>query len=150
MIEALACGTPVIARPCGSVPEVLRHGVTGFIGSAVDELVAAVRKLGDISRQKCRDEFDNRFTAEVMAANYERVYWQLTAMDWARTRRAAARARRPLADASLARYAAWQWHAAPDPDRLDTRAKEGGSVCPTFSNGYKTDIGDNKKVDTKI
>ena len=150
MIEALACGTPVIARPCGSIPEVLRHGVTGFIGSSVDELVAAVRKLGDISRQKCRDEFDARFTAEVMAANYERVYWQLTAMDWARTRRAAARASRPLADTSLARYAARQWHAAPDPDGLNIRAVDGGSVRPTFSKGYKTDIGNNKKVDTKI
>jgi glycosyltransferase involved in cell wall biosynthesis len=77
MIEALACGTPVIARPCGSVPEILRHGATGLIGSSVDELTAAVDRIGEISREACRKEFDTRFTAEVMAANYERVYCRL-------------------------------------------------------------------------
>ncbi len=45
MIEAMACGTPVIARPCGSVPEVMRNGVTGFIASEFDDLVAAVKKV---------------------------------------------------------------------------------------------------------
>jgi glycosyltransferase involved in cell wall biosynthesis len=76
MIEALACGTPVIARPCGSVPEVLRHGISGFIESSIDELVDAVRKVRDIPRRTCRDEFERRFTAEVMADNYEQVYYQ--------------------------------------------------------------------------
>lgn len=147
VIEALACGTPVIARPCGSVPEVLRDGVTGFIGSSVDELVAAVHKLGRISRQKCREEFDGRFTVEVMAANYERVYWQLTGMDWAKIRRAA-RAKHPVANASLARYATRQWHPASEPDQLNTRSKEAGSVRPMFSNGYRDDIGDSKKFDS--
>jgi glycosyltransferase involved in cell wall biosynthesis len=77
MIEALACGTPVIARPCGSVPEVLRDGVTGLMASSVDDLVGAVAKLRNISRRTCREEFETRFTAEVMAANYERIYYQL-------------------------------------------------------------------------
>ncbi|HWP58960.1 MAG TPA: glycosyltransferase family 4 protein [Candidatus Acidoferrales bacterium] len=77
MIEALACGTPVIARPCGSVPEVLRDGVTGFVASSVDELVGAVRKVERISRRECREEFERRFTAEVMASNYEKIYNQL-------------------------------------------------------------------------
>jgi glycosyltransferase involved in cell wall biosynthesis len=77
MIEALACGTPVIARPCGSVPEVLRDGVTGFMPSSLDDLVCAVRKVHEISRRTCRDQFETRFTAEVMAANYERIYYQL-------------------------------------------------------------------------
>jgi glycosyltransferase involved in cell wall biosynthesis len=77
MIEALACGTPVIARPCGSVPEVLRDGVTGLMVSSVDDLVGAVAKLRNISRRTCREEFETRFTAEVMAANYERIYYQL-------------------------------------------------------------------------
>jgi glycosyltransferase involved in cell wall biosynthesis len=81
MIEALACGTPVIARPCGSVPEILHHGVTGFIGSSLDELVSAVDHIGALSRQKCRDEFERRFTTEVMAANYERVFYQLSGID---------------------------------------------------------------------
>jgi glycosyltransferase involved in cell wall biosynthesis len=77
MIEALACGTPVIARPYGSVPEILRDGVTGFVSSSLDDLVSAVGKLRDVSRRACRNEFETRFTAEVMAANYEQIYYQL-------------------------------------------------------------------------
>ena len=79
MIESLACGTPVIARPCGSVPEVLRDGVTGLMASGISELVDAVRRVGTLSRRGCREEFEARFTAEVMAANYERIYYQLIA-----------------------------------------------------------------------
>ena len=75
MIEPLACRTPVIARPCGSVPEILRNGVTGFVSSSLDGLVAAVQKIRDISRRKCRDEFESRFAGEVMPTNYERVYF---------------------------------------------------------------------------
>jgi glycosyltransferase involved in cell wall biosynthesis len=77
MIEALACGTPVIARPCGSVAEVLRDGATGFMASSIDGLVQAVQRIASISRQNCRAEFETRFTADVMAANYERLYYQL-------------------------------------------------------------------------
>jgi glycosyltransferase involved in cell wall biosynthesis len=77
MIEALACGTPVVARPCGSVPEVLRDGVTGIIASEFDDMVQAVKKIESISREGCRKEFEARFTAEVMAAQYERVYCEL-------------------------------------------------------------------------
>jgi glycosyltransferase involved in cell wall biosynthesis len=77
MIEALACGTPVIARPCGSVPEVLRNGVTGIIASEFDELVQAVKNIDKLSREGCRKEFETRFTAEVMAAQYERIYRDL-------------------------------------------------------------------------
>jgi glycosyltransferase involved in cell wall biosynthesis len=77
MIEALACGTPVIARPCGSVPEVLRDGMTGFMASNVGDLVEAVRRISSLSRQRCRAEFEARFTTNVMAANYERIYYQL-------------------------------------------------------------------------
>lgn len=102
MIEALACGTPVIARPCGSVPSVLRDGATGFIASTVDDLVGAVRKVGDISRRACRDEFESRFTSAVMAANYERTYYQL--IDAYRTGawRNGARAGRGVAEAAVA------------------------------------------------
>ena len=77
MIEALACGTPVIARPCGSIPEVIRHGITGFIASSIAEMVAAVGKIDTLSREKCRQEFENRFTAEIMGDRYEHVYRQL-------------------------------------------------------------------------
>jgi glycosyltransferase involved in cell wall biosynthesis len=81
MIEALACGTPVIARPCGSVPEIVRPGVTGFIASEIDDLVAAVRNVDSISRAQCRREFEERFTSEVMVAKYERVYQSLIGAD---------------------------------------------------------------------
>jgi glycosyltransferase involved in cell wall biosynthesis len=77
MIEALACGTPVIARPCGSVPEVIRHGATGFIVDTVDEMVAAVGRIDKLSRAECRREFENRFTVEIMAECYERIYCRL-------------------------------------------------------------------------
>ncbi|MBF6568607.1 MAG: glycosyltransferase family 4 protein [Candidatus Binataceae bacterium] len=77
MIEALACGTPVIARPCGSVTEILRDGVGGLLASNTDDLVDAVRRVAQMSRRACRDEFDQRFTSEVMAANYLRLYRRL-------------------------------------------------------------------------
>jgi glycosyltransferase involved in cell wall biosynthesis len=77
MIEALACGTPVIARPCGAVPEVIRPGITGFLASEIDELVAAVKRIDSISRERCRREFEQRFTSEVMIAKYERIYHRL-------------------------------------------------------------------------
>lgn len=77
MIEALACGTPVVARPCGSIPEVVRSGVTGFVASSVGEMAAAVSEIEKLSREECRREFENRFTAEIMVDRYEQVYRQL-------------------------------------------------------------------------
>jgi glycosyltransferase involved in cell wall biosynthesis len=133
MIEALACGTPVIARPCGSVPEVLRDGVTGFTGSSLDDLTAAVRRIGEISRRKCREEFESRFTAEVMTANYERVYYQLASGSWTATRRTLARPTRPMADTALARYAAGEWPPGLNHDRENSLWKEKASVRQMFS-----------------
>jgi glycosyltransferase involved in cell wall biosynthesis len=80
MIEAMACGTPVIARPCGSVPEVMRDGVTGFLASEFDDLVAAVKKADTISRSACREEYERRFSVNVMAEKYERIYRELIAI----------------------------------------------------------------------
>lgn len=74
MIEALACGTPVIARPCGSVPEVVRHGVSGWIADGEDELVAAVAAAAGLDRRACRAEFERRFTADTMLRGYLDVY----------------------------------------------------------------------------
>jgi glycosyltransferase involved in cell wall biosynthesis len=79
MIESLACGTPVIARPCGSVREIIRDGVTGFVTSTVDALAASVLKAEGLSRGACRREFETRFTAETMARNYESLYCGLLA-----------------------------------------------------------------------
>jgi glycosyltransferase involved in cell wall biosynthesis len=77
MAEALACGTPVLALRHGSVPEVIQHGVTGFIGDREEELVAAVDRIGDIDRAACRAEAERRFSPGAMAAQYERVYHRL-------------------------------------------------------------------------
>ena len=77
MIEAMACGTPVIARPRGSVPEILEHGTTGFVVEGIDEAVQAVRDVLPLSRERCRDVFEERFTAVRMARDYLTVYDQL-------------------------------------------------------------------------
>jgi glycosyltransferase involved in cell wall biosynthesis len=77
MIEAMACGTPVIAWRCGSVPEVIEHGTSGYIVEAMDEALAAVERLDRLDRRSIRAAFDQRFTAEVMARNYLQLYWRL-------------------------------------------------------------------------
>jgi glycosyltransferase involved in cell wall biosynthesis len=74
MIEALATGTPVIAWRRGSVPEVVQHGVTGFIVSNMDEGVAAVAQLNRLDRNECRKDFEARFTSGRMAKDYLRLY----------------------------------------------------------------------------
>jgi glycosyltransferase involved in cell wall biosynthesis len=84
MIEALACGTPVIAYPQGSVPEIIEHGRTGFLVDSVDAAVDAVRHIHDISRSECRRVFEQRFTAERMAADYVEAYHAVLAADLAR------------------------------------------------------------------
>jgi glycosyltransferase involved in cell wall biosynthesis len=77
MIEAMACGAPVIAWRRGSVPEVVADGRSGFIVASEDEAVAAVARLDRIDRRTVRDEFERRFTAEVMAHNYLQLYLRL-------------------------------------------------------------------------
>jgi glycosyltransferase involved in cell wall biosynthesis len=77
MAEALACGTPVVALRTGSVPEVLEHGVTGFICETEEELVEAVGRLDEIDRARCRSEAMRRFSPALMADRYEQVYEHL-------------------------------------------------------------------------
>jgi len=74
MIEAMACGTPVIAFRGGSVEEIIEDGVTGFIVDSIEEAVDAVRRLPSIDRLRCRDVFDERFSATRMCNDYLRVY----------------------------------------------------------------------------
>ncbi len=98
-IEALACGTPVLTRSCGSVPELLQDGLTGYIAQDEDGLAAAVGRLDRISRLACRHWAEQRFDRQRMAAGYERVYerviqrQQPSARERARERE---RARTPL------------------------------------------------------
>jgi glycosyltransferase involved in cell wall biosynthesis len=77
MIEAMACGTPVIAFNNGSVPEVLEDGVTGFIVDDEQQAIDAVAKIGTLDRDRIRTEFDRRFTAHHMAENYLKLYAHL-------------------------------------------------------------------------
>jgi len=79
MIEAMACGTPVIAWPCGSVPEVVDDGVTGYLVGSVDEAAEAVRHVGDIDRRGIRAVFERRFSAPRMAQDYLAIYRRLIA-----------------------------------------------------------------------
>ena len=79
MIEAMACGTPVIAMRMGSVPEIVDEGKTGFIVDSDDEAVAAVRHLNGLNRKVVRSVFDQRFTAHRMAEDYLNVYRRLIA-----------------------------------------------------------------------
>jgi glycosyltransferase involved in cell wall biosynthesis len=74
MIEAMACGTPVIAFRNGSVPEIIADGETGFVVDSVEEAVAAVAKIHQLSRRRCREVFEQQFTASRMAVDYLRVY----------------------------------------------------------------------------
>ncbi len=74
MIEAMACGTPVIAFNRGSVPEVIDHGVTGFICEDVPGAVGALHRIGELNRTKIRAQFERRFSSTMMAQNYVDSY----------------------------------------------------------------------------
>jgi glycosyltransferase involved in cell wall biosynthesis len=77
IIEAIACGTPVIAYPRGSIPEIVSDRKTGFIVRTVDEAAAAVKKIRRVSRKTCRQIFERRFTASRMAKDYVDIYKRL-------------------------------------------------------------------------
>jgi glycosyltransferase involved in cell wall biosynthesis len=82
MIEAFACGTPVIAFRRGSVPEVVDEGITGFVVDGLDPAVAAVGRITELSRSACRERFEARFAVERMARDYLELYRRL-ADSWA-------------------------------------------------------------------
>jgi glycosyltransferase involved in cell wall biosynthesis len=73
-IEAMACGTPVIALRRGSVPEVIDDGVTGYLCDNIEQAVEAVGRLANLSRRLCRETFERRFSAGRMASDYLQVY----------------------------------------------------------------------------
>jgi glycosyltransferase involved in cell wall biosynthesis len=84
MVEAMACGTPVIAYPEGAAPELVLDGETGFLVDGEDEMAAAIGRLGEIDPRRCRSATEERFGVDAVASGYEEVY-----------RRAAARSGRP-------------------------------------------------------
>ncbi len=96
MIEAMACGTPVIAYRRGSVPEIIEDGVTGFMVDDLEAAVRAVEHLPTLSRWRCRQQFEARFSAARMARDYLAIYRRLVAgagrpWDAGKLRRPAAR-----------------------------------------------------------
>jgi glycosyltransferase involved in cell wall biosynthesis len=79
MIEAMACGTPVIAWRRGSVPEIIEDGITGFIVENEAEALAAITRIGQLDRGRIRERFEQRFTARRMAEDYCALYHDLIA-----------------------------------------------------------------------
>jgi glycosyltransferase involved in cell wall biosynthesis len=94
MIESMACGTPVVAFKCGSVPEVVDEGVTGLIVETVDQAAEAVARLDSFDRRAVRATFERRFTVERMAGEYVDVYRSLPGVR--ETRKPTARVPDPL------------------------------------------------------
>jgi glycosyltransferase involved in cell wall biosynthesis len=74
MIEAMACGTPVLAFRQGSVPEVVEDGITGYVVESVEEAICKLGSVTDLDRGRVRRRFEQRFTAERMAQDYLKVY----------------------------------------------------------------------------
>lgn len=77
MVEALACGTPVIAFRRGSVPEIIQDGVNGYIAETVEQMVGDVARLGALSPELCRQSVEKRFSVERMVGEYEKVFTSL-------------------------------------------------------------------------
>ena len=77
VVEALAAGTPVVATPRGSMPEIVRHGVTGYLVAGTDQAVDAARRASTLDRRACRREAEDRFDAERMVDDYERLFRQV-------------------------------------------------------------------------
>ena len=80
-MEALACGTPVIAFPSGALPEIVEHGRTGFLVNDVHEMAEAIRKVDQIDPWECRRAAERRFHADRMIAEYLRRYEALARME---------------------------------------------------------------------
>ena len=74
LIEALACGTPVLAYRRGSIPEIIEDRGTGFVCEGLDEMTAAIQRIPGIDRRRCRWTFEQRFTVERMTQDYLKVY----------------------------------------------------------------------------
>jgi glycosyltransferase involved in cell wall biosynthesis len=74
MAEALACGTPVLGFARGSVPEVVEHERTGFVCHDLEQMIAAVARIGEIERSACRAAAEQRFSGAAIATAYEAVY----------------------------------------------------------------------------
>ncbi len=77
IVEAQACGAPVIALKRGAAPEIIKHGKTGFVVKTLNEMVSAIKNIDSIEREECRKWVEKNFTAERMVKEYEEVYRKL-------------------------------------------------------------------------
>jgi glycosyltransferase involved in cell wall biosynthesis len=78
MVEAMACGTPVVASPFGAAMELVEEGVTGYLRESVDDLVDAVGRVGSCSPAACRERVARYFSADAMVDGYERLFERIT------------------------------------------------------------------------
>src|SRR5262249_7351214 len=90
MVEAMACGTPVVACGRGSVPEILRHGETGFIVKNVDEAVEATRRIDQIDRARARRHVEENFSRDRMVEKYITAYQEVLKVKGGARRKATA------------------------------------------------------------
>jgi glycogen synthase len=81
-MEAMACGTPVVAFRRGAIPEVVRDGVTGILVDSAEEMARAVERVGEINPMACRRHVEQNFSAARMAAEYERLYEHVARQDF--------------------------------------------------------------------
>ena len=117
MIEAMACGTPVVAFRCGSTPEIIEDGVTGFLVDTLEAAVAAAGRAHRLDRNRIRAQFDKRFSATAMARRYLDVYADMLA-------------RRPFAEPRLDRSAP---AGRTRPRLVDAMARRGPAPTPEVS-----------------
>jgi glycosyltransferase involved in cell wall biosynthesis len=118
MIEAMACGTPVLAFRCGSVPEVIEDGVTGKVVGSEQEAVAALPAILAYNRRAVRQRFEERFTATRMARDYVSTYrrWLKTRTSGARLRQLALNGGNRLAPISIEKPFVALFEAGEDPE----------------------------------
>ena len=118
MIEAMACGTPVLAFRCGSIPEIIEDGVTGKIVGSEEEAIAALPAILAYDRREVRQRFEERVTATRMAQDYVNTYRRLmkTRTSGARPRQLALNGGNGLAPSSNERPFVALFEAGPDPE----------------------------------
>ncbi len=85
VIEAMAAGTPVVAYPRGSMPELVKHGETGYLLDLEDEMVEMLDRIDTLDRAKCREWVEERFGVERMVDGYERLYKMAASGCWSGT-----------------------------------------------------------------
>ena len=78
MIEAMACGTPVIASDQGAAPEIVQHGTTGFICNSDADMLQRIDEVGQLDRQSCRESVEHYFSTRRMARDYEALFERLS------------------------------------------------------------------------